>query len=174
MAGPVLGRHIHRPPRQRAPLANLGAEEFVGGGAENFADGVEERLLHAGAEGVVPQQFARRTADDAVGDVVGNFGPGVVGDGFAPTDGAVGECDFAKLDNAPVRQPVFHMLVGMGGEGHVQVNKLDGFDLHWKVLSTEVGPDRYGAAGGVSSGVWGDLSIGLVYVGISDLFSPCR
>ena len=82
-------------------------------------------------------------ADDAVFDIRGDFGPRVIGNGFAPAYGAVGEGDFAELDNAPMRQPVLDMLIGVVGKRNVQVDEFDGLDLHgellWEIVSEITG-----------------------------------
>ena len=63
------------------------------GYAGDFAGGVEEGHLEAGAEGVIPHEVEGRLTDNAVGVV--DAAPGVVLDGFAVGDGAVveGEAD---------------------------------------------------------------------------------
>ena len=87
-------------------------------------DRIEEGHLHPGAQVVLPQQAAGFAADDACGDVVGDPGPGVVGDGLPPTDDAVVHGELANLDDAPVGQPVLHLAVGVGGEGYVEMGEL--------------------------------------------------
>ena len=130
LARPVFCRHVHSPPRERTPVAHFVAEQPIGRRSQLLANGIKECHLHAGAQRVVPEQIRGRLADDAVFYIGWNFGPGVVGNGFSPTDCAVVHGDLAQLDNAPVRQPKPHVGVGMVGEGDVDMSQLDRFDPH--------------------------------------------
>jgi len=109
---PVLGGHVHRPPRQRHPVPDLGAQQPPRRHVQPPPDGVEQRHLESGAEVVVPQQVHRVRPEGPLDVLVLGRPPGVVQHRLADPRGADLDGHLRDLGVPPVRDPPVHVRPG--------------------------------------------------------------